>query len=72
MRGVRVVGVGPTHTMAVPGDALARVHEHVTHWHVGGELHRLQVQGDAVVDTLVQRGTRDYLVGMALFSDDGD
>lgn len=71
MRGVRVVGVGPTLTAAIPGDSLVRVHEHVTHWHVGGELHRLQVRGDAVVDTLVPKGSPAYLAGMALF-DEGD
>lgn len=71
MRGVRVVGVGPTLTAAIPGDALVRVFPAVTFWHLGGDLHRVTVQGDTVVDTLVQRGTRDHLAGMALF-DEGD
>ncbi|MDR6691313.1 hypothetical protein J2X55_002225 [Microbacterium sp. 1154] len=72
MNGVRVVGVGPALTMAVPGDALVRVFPAVTFWHVGGDLHRLTVQGDAVVDALVPKGSPAYLVGMSAFATDGD
>lgn len=72
MSGIRVVGVGPTLTMAIPGDALVRVFTDVTYWHQDGNLHKLSTRDGTVVEELVPRGTRDYLVGMALFADDGD
>ncbi|MBD8479280.1 hypothetical protein [Microbacterium sp. CFBP 8794] len=72
MRGVRVVGVGPTLTAAIAPDAIVRVLPAATLYHVAGELHRLHVQGDAVVDVPVPSNSHEYRVGMALFSDEGD
>lgn len=72
MRGVRIVGVGPTLTAAVPADAIARVYGALTLYHVAGELHRLSVQDGAVVDVAVPKGSADYLRGMAAFSTEDD
>ncbi|MFF7683879.1 hypothetical protein ACFZA2_14095 [Microbacterium sp. NPDC007973] len=73
MRGVRIVSVGYSDkTAAIASDALVLVHPAATLYHVAGDLHRLHVQGDAVVDVPVPQGTQAYRAGMALFSTDGD
>lgn len=70
---VRVVSVGYSgKTAAIASDALVRVFPDRTLYHVAGELHRLNVQDDAVIDTLVQRGTHAHLLGMSAFATDGD
>lgn len=72
MRGVRVVGVGPTLTAAIPGDSLARVYGNCTLWHQTGNLHKLTVRDGVVVEELVPLGTHEYRVGMSAFADGGD
>lgn len=69
---VRVVGVGPTLTAAVPGDALVRVYGGVTLWHQSGNLHKLTVRDGAVVEAVVPKGSAGYLRGMSAFGDEGD
>ena len=70
---VRVVGVGYSGKIAaIASDALVRVLPDRTLYHIAGDLHQLHVQGDAVVDTLVQRGTHAHLLGMSAFATDGD
>lgn len=72
MRGVRIVGVGPSLTAAVPADAIARVYGDLTLWHQTGNLHKLTVRDGVVVEAVVPRGTQAYCAGMALFATDGD
>jgi hypothetical protein len=72
MNGVRVVGVGPTLTAAVPGDSLVRVYGDVTLWHQSGNLHKLTVRDGAVIEAVVPSNSHEYRVGMAAFSDEGD